>query len=77
MVSAGFRWFQVAPRFGKYEKKDVVVIFILQKMKNSDLFNTENSNLFDKKYTQENVKYHIEHEESWLRWIVIEQVYYK
>ena len=35
------------------------------------------SNLFDKNYTQKNVKCHIQHEESWLRWIVIEQVNYK
>ena len=34
----------------------------------------ENANLFDKNCTQENVKCHIQHEESRLRWIVIEQV---
>ena len=33
--------------------------------------------LFDKSRTQDNVKGHILHEESWLRWIVIEQVKYK
>ena len=48
------------------KKKDVLVIFISQE--------TKNSNLFDKNCTQENVKCHIEHEGSWLRWIVIEQV---
>ena len=37
---------------------------------------TENSNLFDKNCAQEDVKCHIQHEESWLRWIVIEQVNY-
>ena len=37
----------------------------------------KNSNLFDKNCTQENVKCHIQHEESWLGWIVIEQVNYK
>ena len=38
-------------------KKDVlVVIFILQE--------TKNSNLFDKKCTQDNVRCHIQHEES-------------
>ena len=31
-----------------------------------------NSNLFDKNRTQGNVKCHIQHEESWLRSIVIE-----
>ena len=52
------------------KKEDVRVIFILlQEMKNS--------NLFDKICTQENVKCHIQHEESWLRWIVIEKVSYK
>ena len=29
-----------------------------------------------KNYTQENVKWHIQHEDSWLRWIVIEQANY-
>ena len=52
------------------KKEDVRVIFILlQEMKNS--------NLFDKICNQENVKCHIQHEESRLRWIVIEQVHYK
>ena len=51
------------------KKKDFLVIFALQE--------TMNSNLFDKSCTQENVKFHIQHEESWLRWIVIEQVSYK
>ena len=52
------------------KKEDVRVIFILlQEMKNS--------NLFDKICTQENVQCHIQHEESWLRWIVVEQVQYK
>ena len=37
---------------------------------------TKNYNLFDKNLTQENVKCHIQHEGSWLRWIVIEQVNY-
>ena len=32
---------------------------------------------FDKTCTQENVKCQIQHEDSWLRWIVIEQVNYK
>ena len=43
------------------KKKDVLVI----------------SNLSDKSCTQEYVKRHIQHEENWLRWIVIEQVNYK
>ena len=51
------------------KKKDVLVIFILQE--------TKNPNLFDKNCAQENVKYHIQHEESWLRSIAIEQVNYK
>ena len=51
-------------------KKDVFVIFIL-------LQETKNSSLFDKNCTQENVKCHILHEESWFGWIVIEQVNYK
>ena len=51
------------------KKKDVLVIFKLQE--------TKNSILFDNNCTQENVKYHIQHEESWFRWIVIEQVNYK
>ena len=38
---------------------------------------TKNSNLFDKKCTQENVKCHIQHEESWFGWMVIEQINYK
>ena len=38
------------------KEKDVPVIFILQE--------TKNSNLFDKSYTQENVKCHIQHEEG-------------
>ena len=50
-------------------KKDVLVIFILQE--------TKNSNLFDKNCAQENVKCHIQHEETWLRWIVVEQANYK
>ena len=49
-------------------KKDVLVIFTLQE--------TKNSNSLDKSCTQENVKFHIQHEGSWLRWIVIEQVIY-
>ena len=32
---------------------------------------------FDKTCTQENVKCQIQHDDSWLRWIVIEQVNYK
>ena len=48
------------------QKRDVLVIFILQE--------TKTFNLFDKNCTHENVKCHIQHEESWLRWIVIEQV---
>ena len=52
------------------KKKDVLVIFIL-------LQETKNSNLFDKSCTQGNVKCHIQHEESWLRQIVNEQVNYK
>ena len=43
------------------KKKDVLIMFIL-------LQKTKNSNLFDKSCTQENVKCHIQHEESWLRW---------
>ena len=49
---------------------DVLVIFIL-------LQETKNPNLLDKKFNQENVKCHIQHEESWLREIIIEQVNYK
>ena len=33
--------------------------------------------VFDKNWAQENVKCHIHHEDSWLRWIVIEQINYK
>ena len=33
--------------------------------------------VFDKNCIQENVKCHIQHEDTWLRWIVIEQVNYK
>ena len=36
-----------------------------------------NSYLFDKNCTQESVKCHIQHKESWLGWIAIEQVNYK
>ena len=46
---------------------DVLVIFIL-------LQETKNPNLLDKNCTQENVKCHIQHEESWLRGIIIEQI---
>ena len=38
---------------------------------------TKNPNLYDKNCTQENVKCHIQHEESWLRWILIEKMSYK
>ena len=34
----------------------------------------KNFNLLDKNCTQEKLKFHIQHEESWLRWIAIEQV---
>ena len=37
----------------------------------------EDFTVFDKNYIQENVKCHIQHEDTWLRWIVIEQVNYK
>ena len=38
---------------------------------------TKNSNLFGKNCAQEDDKFHIQHKESWLRWIVvIEQVNY-
>ena len=50
-------------------KMDVLVIFVLQE--------TKNFNLFGNNCTQDNVKCHIEREESWLRRIVIEQVNYK
>ena len=40
-------------------------------------YETKNSNLFHKRCIQENVKFDIQHEENWLRWIVIEQVNYK
>ena len=48
--------------------QDVFVIFLLEE--------TKNSNLFDKNCAQEYVKCHIQHKESWLRWILIEQVSY-
>ena len=37
----------------------------------------KNSNAYDKNRTQDNIKYQTQHEESWLGWIVIEQVNYK
>ena len=37
---------------------------------------TMNSNLLGKNCTQKKVRCHIQHEESWLRWIVIKQVNY-
>ena len=46
------------------KEKDVPVIFIL-------LQETKNSNL---NYAQENVKCHIQHEKSWLGWIIMEQI---
>ena len=49
-------------------EQDVFVIFMMQE--------TKNSNLFDKVYVQEDVNCYIQHEENWLRWIVIEQVNY-
>ena len=51
------------------QKNDVLVIFVLQE--------TKNFNLFDKNCTQDNVKCYIQHEESWHRWTVIEQVNHK
>ena len=38
------------------------------------MLETKNFNLLDKNCTQEKIKFHIQHEESWLRWIAIEQV---
>ena len=35
---------------------------------------TKNSNVLQKKCTQEKFKCYIQHQESWSRWIVIEQV---
>ena len=37
----------------------------------------KNSKAYDKNPTQDNIKYQIQHEESWLGWIVIEQVNHK
>ena len=51
------------------KKKDYLVIFVLQ--------DTKNFSLFGKNRTQGNVICHIQHEESWLRRIVVEQVNYK
>ena len=45
-------------------KKHILIIFIV-------LQETKNSSLFDKNYTQENVRCYIQHEESWLKWIVL------
>ena len=50
------------------QKEGVLVIFILLQ---------ETKNLFDKSCTHENVKYHIQHEKSWLRGIVLKQVNYQ
>ena len=52
------------------KEKDVLVIFMLLPEK-------RNSNFFDKNCSEESVKCHIQHEESWLGWIAIEQVNYK
>ena len=38
---------------------------------------TKNFNLFDKNWTQENVKCHIQREKNSRRWIVTEQVNYR
>ena len=51
------------------KKKDVLVI--LHRKKRMSF------NLFDKNCTQENVQLHLQHGESWLGGIVIEQVNYK
>ena len=51
------------------KKKDVFVIFILQE--------TKNSNIFGQNRTQDNVKYDIQHEDSWHTRIVIELVNYQ
>ena len=48
-------------------KENVLAIFVLLQEK-------KNSNLFEKKCTQENVKCHIQHEGSCFGWIAIEQV---
>ena len=53
----------------KSKKKDVLVIFTLQKRNEFQFFN--------KNCTQENVQLHIQHGESWLRGIIIEQLNYK
>ena len=52
----------------KYISKHRAKHFILQE--------TKESNLFDKSCTKENV-FNIQREGSWIRWIVIEQVYNK
>ena len=51
------------------KKKDVLVILHRKKQMSF--------NLFDKNCTQENVQLHLQHGESWLGGIVIEQVNYK
>ena len=48
------------------KKKNVFVIFVSQE--------TKNSHLFDKSGTQDSIKFHFQHEGSWLWWIVVEQV---
>ena len=51
------------------QKEGVLEIFVFQE--------TKNFHLFDKNHSQDNVKCHIQNEESWLRRIVIELVNYK
>ena len=50
-----------------WEKKNDFVIFVI----------AINSKLLDKNRTQDKVKCHIQHERSWLRWIVTEQLNYE
>ena len=58
-------YFFIKNTYKTLNKEDVLVILKL-------LQETKNSNLLDKNC--KNVNCHIQHEESWLRWIVIEQV---
>ena len=68
--SARFSSFPLSNPCTEQREKDVFVIFAL-------LQETKNSNLFDKNCPLESVKCHIQQEESWLGWIVNEQVNYK
>ena len=81
-------WYWYQNRIKKYYHHDGEQSTLYQKvlhikthrLKKEDCFSiciAINSNLLDKSCTQDKVKCYIQHKESCLRWIIIEQVNYK